>query len=53
MQYGYAIATIPPIMRSQYMELVRKGNKGDEQPFIDFITEMVYESQKDYIRLLS
>lgn len=52
LQYGYAVTIIPPVMRQQYIGLVRKGNKGDEQPFVDFITEMVYESQKEYVRLL-
>ena len=52
LQHGYAVTIIPPVMRQHYMGFVRKGNKGDEQPFIDFITEMVYESQKEYVRLL-
>ncbi len=51
LQHGYAITIIPPIMRQHYMALVKQGNKGEAQPFIDFITEMVYESQKEYVRL--
>jgi Fic family protein len=52
LQHGYAVTIIPPTMRQYYLALVRKGNKGDDRQFIDFITEMVYESQKEYVRLL-
>ena len=52
LQHGYAITIIPPTMRQHYMAFLRQSNTGDTQPFIDFITEMVYESQKEYLRLL-
>jgi len=52
LQAGYVITIIPPIMRQEYIATLRKGNKGDERPFLDFMTEMVYESHKEYLRLL-
>jgi len=52
LQSGYAITIIPPIMRNNYISTIRKANKGIVEPFIDFISEMVYESSKEYIRLL-
>lgn len=52
MHHGYGITIIPPIMRSDYISAIRIGNKGNTQPFVDFISNMVYESQKDYVRML-
>jgi Fic family protein len=52
LQAGYVITIIPPIMRQQYISVTRQGNKGKQQPFIEFIAEMVYESHKEYLRLL-
>jgi len=52
LQHGYAVSLIPPVVRSQYLSTLRQSNKGQEQPFIDFISEMIYESHKDYLRLL-
>ena len=52
LQNGYVITIIPPIMRSTYIAVVRQGNKGKEQQFLDFISTMVYESLKEYLRLI-
>lgn len=52
MQKGYVITIIPPILRNDYLETVSRSNKGEEQPFINFISSMVYESAKDYLRLI-
>ena len=52
LQSGYPITIIPPIMRSAYISAIQKGNKGDREPFLHFISEMVYESSKEYVRLL-
>ena len=52
-QEGFTITCIPPVLRSKYIEtlnLAKTGNK-DPQHFINFISTMVYESQKDLIRL--
>lgn len=52
LQNGYPITIIPPIMRSTYISALQKTNKGNIQPFLHFISEMVYESSKEYLRLL-
>jgi len=52
-QHGYAITIIPPIMRSEYINALKISNKGNQQPFVDLITQMAYESHKDYLRILT
>lgn len=52
LQQGYPITIIPPIVRSDYMSALRQSNKGNNEPFLDFISEMVYESSKEYLRLI-
>ncbi len=52
MQEGYAITIIPPILRSDYIQSLELAHKGNNQVFINFISSMVYESQKEYLKLL-
>lgn len=52
LQSGYPITIIPPIMRSAYISAIQKVNVGNVKPFFDFISEMVYESSKEYLRLI-
>lgn len=52
LQEGYPITIIPPVLRNDYIEALKASNKGNNKPFINFISCMVYESQKDYLRLL-
>ncbi|MDR3112954.1 MAG: Fic family protein [Endomicrobium sp.] len=52
LQDGYPIVIIPPILRSDYISAISLANKGNTQPFYDFISNMEYESCRDYIRLL-
>ncbi len=52
LQSGYVITIIPPIMRSTYITTIRQANKGNMTPFLEFISEMVYESSKEYLRLI-
>jgi Fic family protein len=52
LQSGYVITIIPPLMRQSYISAIRSANKGNMTPFLDFISEMVYESCKEYLRLL-
>ena len=54
MQTGYVMTIIPPVLRNDYLTHLRLAQTGqkDEQPFINFITNAVYESTKDYLRLL-
>ncbi|ABK99892.1 Fic family protein [Pelobacter propionicus] len=52
LQAGYPITIIPPIIRGDYISVLRDSNKGDNQPFVNFISCCVWESQKEYLRLL-
>ena len=49
---GYVIASIPPILRRDYLSATQAGNKGDMQPFVSLLSQMVYEGQKDYMRMI-
>jgi Fic family protein len=49
---GYSITIIPPVYRSDYISCAYQGNKGKDEPFIHMLSCMVYESQKEYLRLL-
>ncbi len=51
-QTGYVITIIPPILRREYLDSLKASNRGDNKPFFDLIIRMVYESQKDYLRIL-
>lgn len=50
-QDGYMLAIIPPILRQEYISLLEQAHK-DDRPFIDFIAERVFESEKEIMRLL-
>lgn len=52
LQDGYPITIIPPVLRSEYLASVRESNKGDIAPFLNLLSTMVCESQRDYLRLL-
>lgn len=52
LQSGYPVTIIPPILRADYIAALQASNKGDNKPFINFITCCVWESQKEYLRLL-
>jgi Fic family protein len=53
-QSDYVITIIPPIVRAEYIAYVKRAQTGkkDDTDFINFISCMVYESTKDYLRLL-
>ncbi len=50
LQAGYNITIIPPVVRTDYIRALQKSNHNDFKPFINFISEMVYESQKEYLK---
>ncbi|MFC1841644.1 Fic family protein [Candidatus Dependentiae bacterium] len=54
LQHGYVITIIPPVLRHDYINAIvqSQADVKDDAPFINFISCMVYESQKDYLRLL-
>jgi len=51
LQEGYNIALISPVLRVQYLQAIKKSYR-DDRDFIKFIAAAVYETQKDYIRLM-
>ena len=53
-QDGYPITIIPPVLRRDYIIFVGRCNSGnkDDTDFVNFVTCMVHESCKDYLRLL-
>jgi len=52
-QDGFVPAIIPPVLRSDYLSLIRSYQlRGIDNPFCDFVAERVYESQKEIARML-
>lgn len=50
---GYGVTLVPPILRADYMAGLRAFQENQEtQPFLNFMSSMVYESSKDLLRLL-
>ena len=53
LQAGYNIITIPPVVRNDYIFALQEAQlKNNVQPFINFISEMVLEAQKEYLRII-
>jgi Fic family protein len=55
LQAGFVITIIPPVLRNDYIQILKSTQTGkkDFQKFFNFISCMVYESQKDFLRLLN
>jgi Fic family protein len=53
-QSGYPVTIIPPILRADYITLIKRSQTGnkDDSEFINFMSCMTYEACKDYLRLL-
>jgi Fic family protein len=50
---GYGITLIPPVVRADYMACLRSFQVNQDKTFfLNFISNMVYESSKDCLRLL-
>ncbi len=50
---GYAVIIIPPVVRADYIEALKAAQTNyNEQAFFNFISEMVLESMKDYLRIV-
>lgn len=47
----YPVAVIPPVLCQEYINSLELAHK-DDRPFINFITQRVYETQKEIMRLL-
>lgn len=52
LQSGYNIVVIPPVVRTDYISTIQKTNNGNNTDFINFISEMVLESQKEYLKII-
>ncbi len=52
LQAGYNITIIPPVVRADYIRALQESNHNNFEPFINFISEMVLESQKEYLRII-
>ncbi len=52
LQAGYNITIIPPVVRADYIRALQASNHNNFQPFINFISEMVLEAQKEYLRII-
>lgn len=54
LQAGYPITVIPPVVRSDYINTLKiaQTEQKNKEPFINFISTMVYEAQRDQLRLL-
>ena len=53
LQAGYNIITIPPVVRNDYIFGLQEAQlKNNIQPFINFISEMVLEAQKEYLKII-
>lgn len=53
LQSGYNIVVILPVVRADYISAIQKTNNGNNTEFINFISEMVLESQKEYLKIIS
>ena len=53
LQNRYNIVVIPPVVRADYILALQETNKGNNKNFINFISEMVLESQKEYLKIIS
>lgn len=53
MKAGYSITIIPPVYRVDYINCAYQGNKDNHKDFINLLSCMVYESQKEIFRLLA
>ncbi len=51
LQEGYTIALIPPPLRADYIRSLEEAHEND-QAFLALICQCVYETQKDYLRML-
>ncbi|MCD4747384.1 MAG: Fic family protein, partial [Bacteroidales bacterium] len=51
-KYQYPVTIIPPVLRMEYINLLEKAHKDDNE-FINFIAQRVKQAQLEYIRLLS
>jgi len=53
LQSGYNITIIPPVVRNDYIVAIQEAQiNNNKEPFVSFISEMVLESQKEYLKII-
>lgn len=53
LQAGYSVIIIPPVVRADYINSIREAQtNGKSELFTNFLSEMVLESMKDYLRIV-
>ena len=52
LQAGYPITCVPLVLPGDYLDALQASDRGDEGPFIHLVSNLVVESQRDYLRLL-
>lgn len=52
LQSGYNIVSISPVVRSDYIRALQDTNSGNFIPFVNFISEMTLEAQKEYLKII-
>jgi len=53
LQSGYNITIIPPVVRNDYIVALQEAQiNNNREPFVNFISEMVLESQKEYLKII-
>ncbi|MFW5770526.1 MAG: Fic family protein [Spirochaetota bacterium] len=52
LQEGYNIAIIPPVLRGEYVSSIEAAHENDAE-FLKLVCRCVYETQKDYLRMLN
>ncbi len=52
LQAGYNVTIIPPVVQTDYIMALQESSENDMAPFVNFISEMVLESQKEYLKIV-
>ncbi len=53
LQAGYNITIIPLVVRNDYITALQEAQiNNNKEPFVNFISEMVLESQKEYLKII-
>lgn len=53
LQAGYSVIIIPPVVRGDYIYSIKEAQlNGKQEIFLNFLSEMVLESMKDYLRIV-
>jgi len=53
LQAGYNVTIIPPVVRNDYIMALQEAQiNNNKESFVNFISEMVLESQKEYLKII-